>query len=123
DAYYAQSEWRGSLEGDGGCLFTQFSHFVDILYYLNGNIREIKGTIDNFAHKHNTEIEDTGSFVMRAENGALVNFNYTTCAYGQNMEGSLSIFAEQGTLKIGGQYLNTLDYQQLAGTPIPLLAS
>lgn len=121
DAYYAQSAWRGTRHGDGGCLFTQFSHFVDILYYLNGSISEIQGRVENYAHRHNTEIEDTGCFMMKAENGALVNFHYTTCAYGQNMEGSISLFAEKGTYKIGGQYLNTLEYQCGQGDPIPPL--
>lgn len=118
DAYYAQSSWRGTQDLDGGCLFTQFSHFVDILYYLNGGVAEMTGRIHNYAHQHNTEFEDTGSFVMCAENGALVNFNYTTCAYGQNMEGSMTLFAERGSYKIGGQYLNILEYQQGVGKPI-----
>ncbi len=119
DAYYAHSDWRGNKERDGGCLFTQFSHFVDILYYLNGSIIDAKGTIANFAHQHNTEIEDTGSFVMKAENGAIVSFNFTTSSYQRNMEGSITIFAEKGTIKIGGQYLNTIEYQQLAGEALP----
>src|SRR6185369_12590323 len=55
DAYYAGSDWRGNKKKDGGCLFTQFSHFVDILYYLNGSITEAEGMIQNYAHKHNTE--------------------------------------------------------------------
>jgi predicted dehydrogenase len=119
DAYYTESDWRGKKDKDGGCLFTQFSHFVDILYYLNGPIQNAEGLIANFAHLHNTEVEDTGSFVMKAENGAIVNFNFTTCAYERNMEGSITIFAERGTLKIGGQYLNTIEYQQLAGAALP----
>ena len=92
---------------------------MDILYYLNGPIQNTEGLIANFAHLHNTEVEDTGSFVMKAENGAIVNFNFTTCAYERNMEGSITIFAERGTLKIGGQYLNTIEYQQLAGAALP----
>ncbi len=119
DAYYAGSDWRGKKAKDGGCLFTQFSHFVDILYYLNGPIAEARGTARNFAHAHNTEVEDTGSFVMKAVNGAIISFNFTTCSYEKNMEGSITIFAEKGTVKIGGQYLNTIEYQQLAGMELP----
>ncbi len=119
DAYYAGSDWRGSKSRDGGCLFTQFSHFVDILYYLNGPIAGARGMIENYAHKHNTEVEDTGSFVMKAANGAIINFGFTTCSYNRNMEGSITIFAEKGTVKIGGQYLNTIEYQQLAGAELP----
>ncbi len=119
ESYYAHDSWRGKLSTDGGCLFTQFSHFIDILYYLNGDIETVTGNISNYAHQHNTEFEDTGSFVMKAANDAIVNFNFTTCAYEKNMEGSITIFAEKGTIKIGGQYLNTLEYQSIEGDELP----
>lgn len=119
DAYYAGSDWRGKKYKDGGCLFTQFSHFVDILYYLNGPITAAEGWIHNFAHQHNTEVEDTGSFVLKAANNSIINFNFTTCAYERNMEGSITIIAEKGTVKIGGQYLNTIEYQKLAAATLP----
>lgn len=119
DAYYADSDWRGQRDKDGGCLFTQFSHFVDILYYLNGSIIDASGWIHNYAHRHNTKIEDTGSFTLKAANDALINFSFTTCAFQKNMEGSVTIFAENGTVKIGGQYLNTIEYQQIASASLP----
>ena len=119
DAYYAGSDWRGKKEKDGGCLFTQFSHFVDILYYLIGPVTAAEGRINNFAHQHNSEVEDTGSFVLKAANNAIINFNFTTCSYQRNMEGSITLFAEKGTVKIGGQYLNTIEYQQLSGAGLP----
>jgi predicted dehydrogenase len=117
--YYAGSAWRGKKDKDGGCLFTQFSHFVDILYYLNGPVTAAEGVIQNFAHKHNTEVEDTGSFILKAANGAIINFNFTTCAWERNMEGSITVFAEKGTVKIGGQYLNTIEYQRLETAMLP----
>jgi predicted dehydrogenase len=119
DAYYAESPWRGKKYKDGGCLFTQFSHFIDIMYYLNGKIKNVEGWIHNFSHQHNTEVEDTGSFVLQAENDSIINFNFTTCSYERNMEGSITLFAEKGTVKIGGQYMNTIEYQQLAGEALP----
>lgn len=119
DAYYAQSDWRGKKAQDGGCLFTQFSHFIDILYYLNGNVKNIKGSIQNFAHRHNTEFEDSGAFVMEGDNGSIVNFNFSTCAYQKNMEGSITILAEKGTIKIGGQYLNTIEFQNIQDEQLP----
>ncbi|MEI8279983.1 MAG: Gfo/Idh/MocA family oxidoreductase [Bacteroidota bacterium] len=119
DAYYAESDWRGKKSKDGGCLFTQFSHFVDIMYYLNGTINKVSGSLHNYAHQHNTEVEDTGSFVMMADNGVTINFNFTTCAYERNMEGSITILAEKGVVKIGGQYLNTIEYQKLEAASIP----
>jgi len=54
--YYKGSGWRGKKDKDGGCLFTQFSHFVDIMYYLNGTITGVTGRIHNYAHVHNTEV-------------------------------------------------------------------
>lgn len=119
EQYYAQSEWRGKKDKDGGCLFTQFSHFIDILYYLNGGIKEASGTLHNFAHQDNTEFEDSGSFILKAANGAIINFNFSTCAFEKNMEGSITLLAENGTLKIGGQYLNTLEYQCIQGEELP----
>lgn len=119
EQYYAQSEWRGKKDKDGGCLFTQFSHFIDILYYLNGNVDKAYGVIQNFNHQFNTEFEDSGVFTLTAENGVLINFNFSTCAYQKNMEGSITLLAEKGTLKIGGQYLNTLEYQCIAGDALP----
>jgi UDP-N-acetyl-2-amino-2-deoxyglucuronate dehydrogenase len=119
DAYYAESDWRGKKNKDGGCLFTQFSHFIDILYYLNGTVTDIHGWLHNYAHQHNTEVEDTGSFVLKGANDTIINFNFTTCAYERNMEGSITIFAEYGTVKIGGQYLNTIEYQQLKASALP----
>lgn len=117
--YYAQSPWRGKKEMDGGCLFTQFSHFVDILYYLGGPVEAAFGLIHNYAHQHNTEFEDTGTFSMRMKSGALVSFNFTTCSFEQNMEGAITFFGEKGTVKIGGQYLNTIEYQHLQNGNLP----
>ena len=119
DNYYNGSPWRGTKDKDGGCLFTQFSHFVDILYYLNGTIANVQGRVCNYAHQHNTQVEDTGSFVMDATNGAIINFNFTTCTYQSNMEGSITLFGELGTVKIGGQYLNTIEYQKLSLPALP----
>jgi predicted dehydrogenase len=116
--YYNESEWRGDRQMDGGCLFTQFSHFVDILYYLFGDIEHCKGIIKNFNHPY-IEIEDTGSFFMQTKQGAIVNFNFSTCSYEKNMEGAFTILAENGTVKIGGQYLNTIEYQHIKNTILP----
>ncbi len=119
DAYYAESPWRGKKALDGGCLFTQFSHFVDILYYLAGPVVAAQGIIHNYAHRHNTEVEDTGAFTLCMEGGAMCAFSFTTTSFEQNMEGSITLFGEKGTVKIGGQYLNTIEYQRLAGDALP----
>lgn len=116
--YYKSSDWKGSVTLDGGTLFTQFSHFIDLLYYLIGDIKEAKGFSNNYNHKGTIEFEDTGVVAVRFFNGVIGTINYTVNSYKKNMEGSITIFAEKGTIKIGGQYLNELDYQVIEGQEI-----
>jgi UDP-N-acetyl-2-amino-2-deoxyglucuronate dehydrogenase len=116
--YYAQSDWRGKKKLDGGCLFTQFSHFVDILFYLFGHCAPIYSVMKNELHAY-TEVEDSGVCVLQTNSGALVNFNFSTNAYQKNMEGAISILGEYGTVKIGGQYLNTIEYQHIKNIALP----
>jgi len=117
--YYKQSDWRGKKDLDGGTLFTQFSHFVDIFYFLFGDVEDdINGFIQNANHKDLIDFEDTGHFVFRFKNGASGSLNYTTSCFEQNMEGSIAVFAENATLKVGGQYLNSLVYQKTANFDI-----
>jgi UDP-N-acetyl-2-amino-2-deoxyglucuronate dehydrogenase len=118
--YYTESPWRGKKSLDGGCLFTQFSHFVDILYYLFGDIATSRGQVFNFDHAY-SEVEDTGSFILKTAEGALVNFNFSTCSYEKNMEGAITILAQHGTVKIGGQYLNTIEYQHIKNKVLPAI--
>lgn len=110
---YYENSWKGSLDLDGGTLYTQFSHFVDLLYWLVGDVRSVEAYAGNFVHKGITEFEDTGVVILKFHNGAIGTINYTVNSYGQNMEGSLTLFGEKGTVKIGGQYLNELDYQNI----------
>jgi predicted dehydrogenase len=116
--YYRSSDWRGKLKMDGGTLFTQYSHFIDLLYWLVGDVEEVRAFTDNFLHKDVIEFEDTGVVVLRFTNGALGTINFTINSYGKNMEGSITLFGEKGTVKVGGQYLNTLEYQSIEGYEI-----
>lgn len=115
--YYANS-WKGTKELDGGTLYTQFSHFVDLLYYLIGDVQEVKAFGGNFQHQGMIEFEDTGVVILKFYNGAVGTINYTVNSYQKNMEGSLTIFGDKGTIKIGGQYLNELEYQKIEGLEI-----
>ena len=118
--YYLQS-WKGTRDLDGGTLFTQFSHFVDLLYWFLGEVKSVRSFIRNFEHPF-IDIEDTGVAILEMTNGAIGTLNYTVNSFQKNMEGSITLFGEKGTVKIGGQYLNTLEYQNLqsgAETPIP----
>lgn len=112
--YYANS-WKGSKDMDGGTLFTQFSHFIDLLYWLVGDIKTAQAYTGNYTHEGIIEFEDTGAVIVQFYNGAIGTINYTVNSYQKNMEGSLTIFAEKGTVKIGGQYLNELEYQNIEG--------
>lgn len=110
--YYSNS-WKGTKEMDGGTLYTQFSHFIDLLYWLVGDVKKAHTFTRNYAHQGIIEFEDTGVVALEFHNGVIGTVNYTVNSYGKNMEGSLTIFAEKGTVKIGGQYLNELEYQNI----------
>ncbi|NBX69992.1 MAG: gfo/Idh/MocA family oxidoreductase [Proteobacteria bacterium] len=112
--YYANS-WKGTRRQDGGSLFTLFSHFIDLLYWMLGDVEEVQAAIGNLGHQGMIEIEDTGVVTLKFAQGCLGTLNYTTNAYGGNMEGSITLFGEKGTVKIGGQYLNELEYVQIEG--------
>jgi UDP-N-acetyl-2-amino-2-deoxyglucuronate dehydrogenase len=118
EAYY--TDWKGSKKLDGGTLFTQFSHFIDLLYWLLGDVAEVKAISKNFAH-NNIEFADTGIVAFEMQSGAIGSLNYTVNSFEKNMEGSFTVFAEKGTVKIGGQYLNELEYCNVAGIEKPHL--
>lgn len=112
---YYKNSWKGTAKLDGGTLYTQYSHFIDLLYWLVGDIKKVRAITRNFAHKGIIEFEDTGVVILEFYNGAIGTINYTVNSYNKNMEGSLTVFGEKGTVKIGGQYLNELEYQKIEG--------
>lgn len=110
---YYQDTWRGTKDLDGGTLFTQFSHFIDLLFWFFGDVETVHAMTENFNHQDLIEFEDTGVVVLKFKNGIIGTMDYTVNSFKKNMEGSLTIFAEKGTVKIGGQYLNELEYQNI----------
>jgi UDP-N-acetyl-2-amino-2-deoxyglucuronate dehydrogenase len=112
-SYYEDSTWSGTKTLDGGTLFTQFSHFIDLIHWIVGDIREVQGYIANRGHADSIEFEDTGVIAAQFYNGAIGTINYTVNSHRKNMEGSLTLFGEKGTVKIGGQYLDKLEYQDI----------
>lgn len=118
--YY--QDWKGTAALDGGTLFTQFSHFIDLLYWFLGDVQQVQAILANYAHKGIIDFEDTGIALLQFGDGITGTLNYTVNSYGQNMEGSLTIFGEKGTVKIGGGYLNKLSYQSIEGYQLPALA-
>lgn len=116
EAYY--TDWKGSKDLDGGTLFTQFSHFIDLLYWLLGDVATVKAIGKNFAHS-SIAFEDTGVVLFEMQSGAIGSLNYTVNSFEKNMEGSFTVFAEKGSVKIGGQYLNELQYCEVEGITQP----
>lgn len=116
--YYTKSDWKGKKELDGGTLFTQFSHFIDLLYWMVGDVEKVSAFLKNYNHKEFIEFEDSGVVNLSFRNGTIGAINYTVNSYSKNMEGSLTFFCEKGTVKIGGQYLNKLEYQDIEGYTI-----
>lgn len=108
--YYLPGGWHGSRDLDGGTLFTQFSHFVDILYWLFGDVSNIQARFKDFNHGHLTAFEDSGFITFDLEKGGIGSFNYSTAVWNKNMHSSLTIIAENGTVKVGGQYMNEVEY-------------
>ena len=111
--YYKDSDWKGSKKFDGGTLFTQFSHFIDLLYWLLGDVKDVCAFLQNSNHKNTIEFEDSGVVIVKFENDIIGTINYTVNSFKKNMEGSLTVFGEKGTVKVGGQYLNVLEYQEI----------
>ncbi len=122
DEYYQNSDWKGTMELDGGVLFTQFSHFIDIMYWIFGDIDNISANFGNFKHTVSTEFEDSGiiSFDF-VKGGGLGNMIYTTATWGKNMESSMTVTGTYGSLKIGGQYMDKVEYCHIKDYELPEL--
>jgi UDP-N-acetyl-2-amino-2-deoxyglucuronate dehydrogenase len=121
ERYYTGKNWKGTADLDGGTLFTQFSHFVDVMYWLFGDIIDLQGNFADFNHKELTAFEDTGAVTFRFLNGGMGNLNYSTSVWDKNMESSITIIAENGSIKIGGQYMNAVEYCHVKDYTIPEL--
>jgi predicted dehydrogenase len=106
ERYYVPGNWHGTKRLDGGTLFTQFSHFIDIMFWLFGDIKNIGGKFTNFNHQQLTEFEDSGFIHFDFVNGGMGSLNFSTSIWNQNLESSITIIAEKGTVKVGGQYMN-----------------
>jgi UDP-N-acetyl-2-amino-2-deoxyglucuronate dehydrogenase len=121
DRYYKKGGWKGSRALDGGTLFTQFSHFIDIMYWLFGDIRNIEVRMRDFNHAETTDFEDSGIVSFDFVNGGIGSLNFSTAVYDVNFESSMTIIAENGTVKIGGQYMNEVQYCHIRDYTMPVL--
>jgi predicted dehydrogenase len=121
DRYYKAGGWKGTKDLDGGTLFTQFSHFIDIMYWLFGDIDNIQGKFADFNHHNTTDFEDSGFVSFDFINGGMGSLNYSTSVANQNLESSMTIIGQNGSVKIGGQYMNEVEICNISGYEMPTL--
>lgn len=112
-AYY-QNTWRGTYSLDGGTLFTQFSHYIDVLCWYFGEAKSVSGIRKNFCHQQ-IEFGDTGVAALEMKNGMIGGINWSVNTYKKNLEISLTLIAERGTIRLSGEYLNDISYQLVEG--------
>jgi predicted dehydrogenase len=122
ERYYTRDSWHGCSQMDGGTLFTQFSHFIDIMFWLFGDINNVNSMLKSNNHIHLTDFEDSGLVNFEFENGGLGSINFTTSVWDKNLESSMTIIAENGSLKVGGQYMNEVEYCHVKNYVMPQLA-
>ncbi|HMQ48224.1 MAG TPA: Gfo/Idh/MocA family oxidoreductase [Saprospiraceae bacterium] len=125
DRYYFKDgqrhEWHGRKALDGGTLYTQFAHFIDIMYWVFGDIKKIKARFDNFEHQHSTDFEDTGLVMFDFVNGGKGCLQFSTAVWDKNFESTITILGSKGSIKLGGQYMNRLEYCHIDNYEAPVL--
>lgn len=109
--YYDGHAWHGNEKLDGGVLFTQFSHFVDLLLWCFGPVKKLSAMMQNADHHYTALHADEGAVLLQFENETIGTLQFSINSFSRNMEGSLTLLAEKGTVKIGGTYLDELVYQ------------
>jgi UDP-N-acetyl-2-amino-2-deoxyglucuronate dehydrogenase len=119
--YYKPGGWKGTQDLDGGVLFTQFSHFIDIMYWLFGDIQNIVSKSTNFNHQGATEFNDSGVVQFEFINGGFGSINYSTSIWNKNFESSIIVIGEKGTVKVSGQYMDQLEYCHIEDYEMPEL--
>jgi len=121
ERYYTGNTWKGNQALDGGTLFTQFSHFIDIMFWLFGDISDIQARFNDFNHADLTDFEDSGFVNFSFLKGGMGSINYSTAVWNSNMESSLTIVAEHGSVKVGGQYMDKVEYCHVKDYSLPEL--
>jgi predicted dehydrogenase len=122
DRYYKPGNWKGTHDLDGGTLFTQFSHWIDIMYWIFGDITNIQAKFADFTHQKSTDFEDSGFVSFDFVNGGMGCINYSTAVWDKNLESSLTIVGSNGSIKVGGQYMDQIDVCNIKDYKMPELA-
>lgn len=110
-SYYDQAKWRGTWEFDGGAFMNQASHYVDLIDWLIGPIDKVQAMVST---TRDIEVEDTGVLNVRWRNGALGSMSVTMLTYPKNLEGSITILGEKGTVRVGGVAVNDIQIWDFA---------
>lgn len=110
--YYDSAAWRGTWEFDGGAFMNQASHYVDLLDWLIGPIKSLQAYTATLAR--NIEVEDTGVISVEWRSGALGSMNVTMLTYPKNLEGSITIIGEKGTVRVGGVAVNEIQHWEFS---------
>jgi UDP-N-acetyl-2-amino-2-deoxyglucuronate dehydrogenase len=111
-SYYDSASWRGTWEFDGGAFMNQASHYVDLLDWLIGPVESVQAYTATL--ERNIQVEDTGVLGVRWRNGALGTMAVTMLTYPKNLEGSVTIIGEKGTVRVGGMAVNAIEHWQFA---------
>ncbi|WP_020401574.1 Gfo/Idh/MocA family protein [Gracilimonas tropica] len=122
DRYYGNTTWRGTKDLDGGALFTQFSHFVDLMYWVFGDVKDPKSVVKNFTHPKLKDFDDSGFAQFEFVEGGIGSINYSTSCWDKNMESSITVIGSKGSFKVGGQYMNEVEYCHIKDYEMPELA-
>ncbi len=121
--YYTPGNWHGTKDLDGGTLFTQFSHFIDIVYWLFGGIKKVNSRFFDFNHEQLTDFEDSGMVNFEFEQGGAGSFCFSTAVWHKNLESSLTIIGAKGSIKVGGQYMDKVEYCEIMDYTMPELGA
>lgn len=114
--YYDSARWRGTWEFDGGAFMNQASHYVDLFDWLIGPVESVMAYTGTLARA--IEVEDSGVAALRWRSGAMGTLNVTMLTYPRNLEGSITVLGEKGTVRIGGVAVNEIEHWQFA-EPLP----
>ena len=107
-SYYDSAAWRGTWEFDGGAFMNQASHYVDLLDWIVGPVESVMAYTGTLAR--HIEVEDTGVAALKWRNGAMGSVNVTMLTYPKNLEGSITVLGEKGTVRIGGVAVNEIQH-------------
>ena len=107
-SYYDSADWRGTWEFDGGAFMNQASHYVDLLDWIVGPVESVMAYTGTLAR--NIEVEDTGVAALKWRNGAMGSINVTMLTYPKNLEGSITILGERGSVRVGGVAVNKIEH-------------